>query len=1132
MDPTAGLPAPHEALFTISVVPLSAKDRESSPLNGRTTTAELLRDAVFQNIDMAMMALTKDGTTLVQNKACHELWSLFGRTETKGDSRDTTGSEGETGLESLSWVYELLTCYEEDFVTPFHESRWPITRCAMEGLNAPPVVFGLESKATGERFLVEISGKPMRDNGGYGKHIGGVIVLRNITAERMKAKEEAATQGDLFFKQALNALPQMVWIAADTGGVEWNNQAWFDYTGQTLQESEGIGWTSVIHEEDIPEARQRYSHSLRTGDLYETAYRVRRADGAWRWFLARGLPLRNNQTGAIVRWFGTCTDIHDQVLALSASRQAQNQLETVINHAAMTLWAVDKDGMITVAEGPGLRHLKLGTVGTPGSEVGVHAMSGLDLESSHNGTSMSGRSSKKSMIGRSIYKVWDLTNIKDSMQKALQGETVIEEMEIDGRWYRTSYTPLRTQANDVMPLIDGMEDIEMGDGEIVGVVGASMDITDRKQAQEKMEESLLEKTRALAAEGAAREASRLKSEFLANMSHEIRTPIAGIIGLSELLLDEKGLTTQHRDYAETIQRSAEGLLTVINDVLDFSKVEIGKLDVEQAPFSLEVLIRDAKRMLSFATQKKGLEFRETVELSYKQNLVGDVGRLRQVLTNLLTNAIKFTARGFISLEVAELSEDDDSVLVRFDVRDSGCGISSEGLSRLFQPFSQADPSTARRFGGTGLGLSISKNLVELMSGEIGLNSIEGRGSHAWFVIPFRKASQQEDEELNLLLQAQSDSPPYSSGNSSGMPITEKSALSRPRRDIWILIAEDNVVNARIASKNVEKMGFSCRTAENGLLALEELHRNSYDAVLMDCQMPECDGYEATRRIRMSDNIEIRILPVIALTASAIKGDRERALEAGMVDYLAKPVKRPALESTLCKWLYDSDARQTLSKFFNTGSHVTPRKKLTPKEPANEGGRTTIKWNEQAQVHGEKDSIALTGANGEFPFPSRSPTMSKHNVAFSSGGEMKAPTDASVAASRMLRNFASTTPTKAVTSDQLLSMPPREDIETTAFRKGEALSAAAALMAARRSSASGMSSPSLPDAVHHIRPSLSPRSISYGSASSSRTGSTISIPKKASSPFFPPKSDWKRDLVTSIQDQAAPSSDQEKTPNKI
>ena len=634
-----------------------------------------------------------------------------------------------------------------------------------------------------------------------------------------------------------------------------------------------------------------------------------------------------------------------------------------------------------------------------------------------------------------------------------------------------------------------------------------MDITDRKRAQEQMEESLLEKTRALAAEGAAREASRLKSEFLANMSHEIRTPIAGVIGLSELLLDEKGLTPQHRDYAETIQRSAEGLLTVINDVLDFSKVEIGKLDVEQAPFNLEVLLRDAKRMLSFATQKKKLDFRDSVELTYRGQLIGDVGRLRQVITNLLTNAIKFTARGYISLEVAELSEDEGNLLVRFDVRDTGCGINSESLSRLFQPFSQADPSTARRFGGTGLGLSISKNLVELMNGEIGLNSVEGQGSHAWFVIPFRKASQQEDEERNRILEANVESPGSSSGyGTGGIPIIEKTHLTRPRKDIWILIAEDNIVNAQIASKNIKKMGFSCRTAENGILALEELNKNSYDAVLMDCQMPECDGYEATRMIRKSLNPDIRILPVIALTASAIKGDRERAIDAGMVDYLAKPVKRPALESTLCKWLFDHDARQSLARFFST-TPVSPKNSHQGRgsnATVRQSPISTIKWNESVQVEGQINTVSLGVDDKRYPAMELGQVSS--NLPSSTSVHQRTKSENTYQSTRGEGGSTSTRP-RRLSPSGILSGEVLENLkspgasnaehETSFFRNGEALTAAAVLLSARRSSATDVSIKSLSDQNKVIRPGLLPRSISHGGGSPS-TGSIQSSQSTASS----------------------------------
>ena len=608
------------------------------------------------------------------------------------------------------------------------------------------------------------------------------------------------------------------------GAVEWFNKMWYDFTGAKSKASLGLAWSGLFHEDDRPATFRAWSHSLRTGETYNVEYRCRRKDGAWRWLLGRAQPMRNSR-GEITKWFGTCTDIHDQIDALAQSRQSQAQLESVINHAAVTLWAVDRNATITVAEGPGVRQLRLAPSTPTGS--GQELDSGSGSKSSRKGdpgssNSSSGRSSKhmerdtsttsmdvversgsgemesethssngtpqshsqrsrvKSMIGRSLYEVWDSPSFRQALRRALDGEEVVEEMELEGRWFRTQYTPLKQLPDGTT----GTYDVERTDQSapedavVVGVVGASMDITEKRRAETKLEESRKERLRALASETAAKEASRLKSEFLANMSHEIRTPIAGVIGLAELLLDTP-MTREQRDYAENIQRSADALLTVINDVLDFSKIEVGKLDIDQGPFNLNVLTMDMRKMLSFATAKKGLELLADCELSFSGKVVGDAGRLRQVLTNLLTNAIKFTSTGSIALRVYAVSETADKIEVRFDVEDTGCGISEKTLQHLFQPFRQADSSTARKFGGSGLGLSISKNLVELMGGKIGLVSKEGAGSVAWFSVPFKKAKPAMEASTEGTVPAVASSSDSLSGISSD-------PLQRPRKDVWIV----------------------------------------------------------------------------------------------------------------------------------------------------------------------------------------------------------------------------------------------------------------------------------------------------------------------------------------------------------
>ena len=306
----------------------------------------------------------------------------------------------------------------------------------------------------------------------------------------------------------------------------------------------------------------------------------------------------------------------------------------------------------------------------------------------------------------------------------------VHEHEIDGRWYRTRFVPiLGRKVNGVL----------RNEKYIDGVIAVSMDITEIKDREIELHQQEKENSRLLANEAAAKEASRLKSQFLANMSHEIRTPIAGVIGMAELLSDTE-LDEEQRDCAENIQRSANGLLTVINDILDFSKVESGRLDIEEVQFSLSVVVRDVSKMLSFAAERKNLIFESEIEVGVDRDLIvmGDPGRVRQIITNLLTNSIKFTSEGRVKFSVLKELETADIFEVKFVVEDTGIGIEEEVRKRLFKPFSQADSSTARRFGGTGLGLTISKNLVDLMHGRITLESTLGNGTTASFWIPFNK----------------------------------------------------------------------------------------------------------------------------------------------------------------------------------------------------------------------------------------------------------------------------------------------------------------------------------------------------------------------------------------------------------
>jgi PAS domain S-box-containing protein len=686
------------------------------------------------------------------------------------------------------------------------------------------------------RWLLTL-GNVMRDASGKPVRLIGTVL--DITDR--KQAEEALRESEAKFREMADTVPGILFTTDLHDSTDYVSQRFYEYTGLPPDTALGDGWQAAIHPEDLQANLERWQALLAQGAPYDFQFRLRSADGGYRWFLSRSRPMHDDQ-GNIIRWIGSVHDVDDLVQLNGALRASEERFRGTFENAAVGITHRHAQGQFLLVN-KRFCHI-----------VGY---------------------SHEELLGKTFDEITfaeDLSKERELVEALVQGK--LPSYSIEKRYVRKDGSLVWTEVTASM-----QRDAAGNPSYVIALV---QDISKRK---------LLEHELSVAKEF-AESANRAKDEFLANVSHEIRTPFGAILGMTELVLDT-ALTDEQRQDLEIVRSESERLLGLVTDLLDFSKIESRKVELNLADFSLRAVVSDVSRIVLPQAQLKGLALTSHVDPIVPDMVVGDADKLRMVLLNLMNNAVKFTKVGDVSLKVGvvETTDDMNTVKLRFAVSDTGIGVPDEKQSRIFRPFEQADNSTTRRYGGTGLGLTIANDLVALMGGTIGVESEPGSGSTFAF---------------EILLG-------FPSGRSATHePATAIPTLAAPLR---VLVAEDNEANAQYVEHLLTRRGHIVRVAANGREALAELelppigenetqlaaagpkpHR--FNLLLLDLHMPDVDGFEVVRTVRHWEQHQGGHLPIIALTARSRVEDREQCLEAGIDVFLSKPVRMRELVTAI------------------------------------------------------------------------------------------------------------------------------------------------------------------------------------------------------------------------------------------
>jgi PAS domain S-box-containing protein len=674
------------------------------------------------------------------------------------------------------------------------------------------------------RWIIASGCSACEDPGGPVKMIG---VCLDATERKRVDLLAAETKRD--FERFFNLIPDLACIVSTDGYFKKVNPAWETTLGYAQEEVLKTPMLEFIHPEDLERTVNEAAKQSRDYRTKHFVNRYRCKDGSYRLFDWTTTFNRDESTR-----FGVATDITEQRLWEESLRESEERFRIMADSCPTIIWVSGADGRIRMTNRT------------------CREFFGTTLEQTPEGDQL-----------QFLIHPDDQPEYADKFLLAVRerapfrAEARIRRSDGEWRWIVSYAEPRRSIS-----------------GDFLGHVGISPDITDRKQSEVALQK----------AKEAAEIANRSKSEFLANMSHEIRTPMNGVIGLTDLALGTE-LTPEQREYLHGVKMSAESLLRILNDILDFSKIEAGKLEFEAIEFDLRQTVGAVLKVLGTRAAAKNLKLTCDFGPEVPSRLIGDPGRLQQILVNLTGNAIKFTERGEVMINVDQSSQTEHEIQLHFSVRDTGIGIPPDKQQHVFTAFAQADTSSTRKFGGTGLGLSISSQLIEMMDGRIWLESEEGRGSTFHFTV--RLGLVVNDNDANRPVTA------IAVPHATGPRLAIESGLR-----LNVLVVEDNPVNSVVATRLLIKQHHTVRTASDGREALEIIEKEKFDCVLMDVQMPVLDGFETTAAIRRKERDSGGHLPIIAMTAHAMAGDLERCLLAGMDGYLTKPIKADDVFATI------------------------------------------------------------------------------------------------------------------------------------------------------------------------------------------------------------------------------------------